>query len=81
MKSDTKERIDTGGPAFACAGDTVSGSVGSQGMDMRDYFAAKAMQGFIAANKDIGNEHAPHVSFCAYYFADQMIAMSKKATP
>lgn len=72
MKSDTKERIDTGGPAFACAGDTVSGSVGSQGMDMRDYFAAKVLQGQIAFEGADGC-NPEHIAGCAYQIADAMV--------
>jgi hypothetical protein len=41
---------DTGGPAFPC--DVFTGKTHniSDGMTLRDYFAAKAMQGLVAAD-------------------------------
>jgi hypothetical protein len=59
---------------------------GSNGMTLRDYFAAKAMQGFLAAkawhpdfnypadfNFDAGKRAADAVSEAAYKYADQML--------
>lgn len=46
---------DTGGPAFPCeggnkfiSGNEIRKTLPSSGMDLRDYFAAKAMQGLIS---------------------------------
>jgi hypothetical protein len=41
---------DTGGPAFPSHGSL--GEVTQEGMTLRDYFAAKAMQGELAAMQD-----------------------------
>ena len=51
------EKIETGGQAFPCDGVTPTNenghfyghSVSSFGLTVRDYFAAKAMQGFLTA--------------------------------
>jgi hypothetical protein len=46
--------------------------VGQLGMDLRDYFAAKAMQGMLAGYQ--GNPPEPEkVVEDAYYYADQML--------
>lgn len=46
---------ETGGPAFPCeggnkfiSGNEIRKTLPSSGMDLRDYFAAKAMQGLIS---------------------------------
>jgi division protein CdvB (Snf7/Vps24/ESCRT-III family) len=45
---------------------------GTDGMDLRDYFAAKAMQGMLAGYQ--GNPPEPEkVVEDAYYYADQML--------
>lgn len=62
---------DTGGPAFPQQDDAT----GSEGMALRDYFAGKAMQGFIT------NHHArrsdlidvPQLTKSAYDIADAML--------
>ena len=41
-------KIDTGGPAFP----TLTDDRYFHGMDLRDYFAAKALQGLIASGDD-----------------------------
>lgn len=58
---------DTGGPAFP---------VGSYaGMTLRDYFAAKALQGILAGHSD----NTPDVSAeWAYKYADAMLAQRNK---
>jgi len=61
---------NTGGPAFPSPTD---GMLDNEGMTLRDYFAAKAMQGFIAAGRFQG-----HAS-CAvdsYAMADAMLKAS-----
>ena len=70
-----------GGPAYACAATLYpDGSVkdcGSEGMSLRDYFAAKAMQGDIAACA----EKRPDPTECAawaYQMADCMLAARER---
>jgi hypothetical protein len=71
-------------PAFPSHGSM--GEVAHEGMTLRDYFAAKAMQGFLAAkawhpdfnypadfNFDAGKRAADAVSEAAYKYADQML--------
>ena len=63
---------NTGGPAFPC--DRIlmpEGAICSTGMTLRDYFAAKAIQGFVAA---IGMEiDFSAASTDAYAIADAML--------
>ena len=51
--------------------------IDQNGMNLRDYFAAKAMQGAIAHglfNADKGNkDYAEYVSMLAYVYADAML--------
>ena len=55
----------TGGPAFPVAG--------YQGMTLRDYFAAKAMQSLLASI-EAGNEHQVSlIPNIAYEMADAML--------
>ena len=74
-------------PAFPVFPETGAGHAAAfQGMTLRDYFAAKAMQGFLAAkawhpdfnypadfNFDAGKRAADAVSEAAYKYADQML--------
>ncbi|MBI0276882.1 hypothetical protein I6H07_13955 [Hafnia alvei] len=70
---------DNGGPAFPredyqCNG--ADGSLGQEGMSMRDYFAGKAMQGAIANNSfaDTGSDHEIEwVVKLSYKYADAML--------
>ncbi|MCQ4169700.1 MULTISPECIES: hypothetical protein [Hafnia] len=70
---------DNGGPAFPredyqCNG--ADGSLGQEGMSMRDYFATKAMQGAIANNSfaDTGSDHEIEwVVRLSYKYADAML--------
>jgi hypothetical protein len=56
---------NTGGPAFPCP--TIS--IGQhQGMTLRDYFAAKAMQGLMDAAMPM-----PEIAGAAYEMADAML--------
>ena len=43
------------------------------GMTLRDYFAASAVQGFIIQVKDLGKMHPESVARRAYEMADEMI--------
>ena len=58
---------NTGGPAFPV---TTSCAPDYDGMTLRDYFAAKAMQGFISRG---GNYDAEFDADRAYVFADAML--------
>jgi hypothetical protein len=63
--------INTGGPAFPSHGSM--GEVAHEGMTLRDYFAAKAMQGFMASpllKVELG-EYATALN--AYKVADAML--------
>ncbi|PND34560.1 hypothetical protein C1I89_10290 [Achromobacter pulmonis] len=67
--------INDGGPAFLNVPDGAGDRWGTwdMGMTLRDYFAAKAMQGDIAA----GADKRPDVADCAawaYKMADAMLA-------
>jgi hypothetical protein len=48
--------------------------VSNQGMDLRDYFAAKALQGILACNYEVKEEPA----VLAYKYADEMISERNK---
>jgi hypothetical protein len=66
---------NTGGPAFPSEGG--SGNIWSdKGMTMRDYFAAKAMEGIYASNTEHDHEDAhifDAVAEAAYKQADAML--------
>ena len=64
--------IETGGSAFPLSTvDPYERSVTTcDGMTLRDYFAAKAMQSYIAHNKSYDYSDIAEVSFC---IADQML--------
>ena len=61
-----EEKIETGGPAFP-----VAGMVG-RGMTLRDYFAAKAMQGFCSGSF-WGEANNDECAVAAYEIADAML--------
>jgi hypothetical protein len=67
--------IKDGGPAFPQYGfDKVAERFTSQGgMTLRDYFAAKAMQGMLACDIDCSPEAVPHIAKSAYIVADAML--------
>jgi hypothetical protein len=63
---------NTGGPAFAVA---ELANIKWEGMTLRDYFAAKAMQGIIASEQP-GDEEFATLEMCArdaYKYADSML--------
>lgn len=73
---------ETGGPAFAQSGflsaacqNFVSEDCGGAGMTLRDYFAAKAMQGELS--KDGGYETPSKIAKYAYEIADAMLEARK----
>jgi hypothetical protein len=62
---------ETGGPAFPIKGPIMTSD--EQGMTLRDYFAAKAMQGLFSCGK-AHDEHTAHVTAKAsYLLADAML--------
>ena len=67
--------LTDGGPAFPVT--TDHGSVYAlPGMTLRDYFAAKAMQGFMASADAalIGTINLPNLAYNSYAIADSMLA-------
>ena len=58
-----------GGPAFPESGERGKAS-GGEGMTLRDYFAAKAMQGMVANPENVSRAGAS----LAYRMADAMLA-------
>ena len=85
---------DSGGSAFPLAVDWIETDMNSgnqkctdvrdlsHGMSLRDYFAAKAMQGQMQREKDFGKtvreqgfaKYAAHIAQTSYQLADAMIA-------
>ena len=63
--------INSGGPAFP----TSNGGSPDDGMTLRDYFAAKAMQGFIASANHKGLYAPPdnELASAAFQLADAML--------
>ena len=57
---------ETGGPAFPYTG------AGVEGMTLRDYFAAKAMQS-MNSRPDYEDAHADAIALDAYALADAMM--------
>lgn len=48
------------------------------GMTLRDYFAAKAMQGFAASSNDVGWRSMDQIAETAYEWADAMLRARKE---
>jgi hypothetical protein len=78
---------DTGGTAFPATleyiighqdnGVPIYGKDSYPGMTLRDYFAAKALQGFLASST-MFDQSDPVVSTYAYRMADAMLAERNK---
>lgn len=67
--------INTGGAAFPCEGGSDSGLFADPGMSLRDYFAAKALNGLLAGQfRDTGSLNLNELPEEAYRIADAMIA-------
>lgn len=67
---------DTSGPAFPIDRIAVNKEFGSSGMTLRDYFAAKAMQGIVSdPNLSMGVDK---VAEWAYIQADAMLEWRNK---
>jgi hypothetical protein len=70
---------NNGGPAFPSS--IVDDSLHVPGMTLRDYFAAKAMQGFCVVTVDdspIGDWKLDYLAKHAYLMADAMLAEREK---
>jgi hypothetical protein len=66
--------MNTGGPAFPVQSVYIEDQeTNSRGMTLRDYFAAKAMQGLIASNDDGAGDRIDDVPRYAYLIADSML--------
>ena len=71
---------DTSGPAFPVAlpnGESYQGHLPHDGMTLRDYFAAKALQG-MSANPYFDDYEFDTVAEMAYAQADEMLAARVK---
>ena len=73
---------DDGGPAFPCAGIITPDGIAFEGMTLRDYFAAAALQGLLAACRPgyeyTGDNGPQRCAAEAYRYADAMIAARKE---
>lgn len=76
---------NTGGPAFPMADPFAFSPANegdakrlAEGMSMRDYFAAKALQGICAHVDSWGCGNNSAVADCAYKLADAMLAERAK---
>ena len=71
--------IETGGPAFPLQSIGPDFAPGYAGMSLRDYFAAKAMQGLLAQSCGTALGSDPiHGAQYAYQMADAMLAARKE---
>ena len=74
--------IETGGPAFPLQSIGPDFAPGYAGMSLRDYFAAKAMQGLVSGHfAKYGHEDywpRPEIASEAYEIADAMLAARKE---
>lgn len=69
---------DTGGPAFPCEGVVTNDGILYEGMTLRDYFAAKAMQSvFAEGNFAFTLTDYEHMSNVSYAMADAMLKARK----
>lgn len=72
------EKINSGAPAFPSTRKVGSVELTDGGMSLRDYFAAKAMQGMFAADTDTSVMPIERKAAEAYLMADAMIAAREK---
>jgi hypothetical protein len=70
-----------GGPAFPTADANYETKYAGAGLSVRDYFAAKAMQGLLASNAPMTSavKGTALVSQAAYLMADAMLEERSKA--
>lgn len=50
----------------------------NSGMELRDYFAAKGMQGMLACGVEMGPDDVSSIAESAYILADAMLEARKK---
>lgn len=69
--------MNTGGPAFPTDyfydHDTQHERLPMSGMTLRDYFAAKAMQGLLACDIECGPDNVQSIAESSYIMADAML--------
>ena len=76
--SETKTLVDLGGPVFPQETHNADGSTSVWfGMNVRDLFAAAALQG-ILSSPDGGPNDWQRVADAAYYAADAMLAARER---
>ena len=68
---------DNGGAAFPCERERGERLDSSEGMTLRDYFAAKALQGIFASG-NLTTETEQKIAVDAYLMADAMLAERAK---
>ena len=68
---------DTGGPAFPTEVVNTNDGYIHQGMTLRDYFAAKAMQGLVSSDIERGPDQVHHIVESAYIIANAMLKARK----
>ena len=69
---------NNGGPAFAASGHHQKQFIQQEGMTLRDYFAAKALQGWLASFPEsdqhpVSSGKADLVAEASYLMADAML--------
>jgi hypothetical protein len=64
---------ENGGPAFPTVYANLEGHYGTVGLSLRDYFAAKAMQG-LCADPQMQGARMSDISRQSYELADTMLA-------
>ena len=65
--------IETGGPAFPQVATNSDGDLYQPGMTLRDYFAAKAMAGYLASPTYLHACEQLEIAMSAYQMADAML--------
>lgn len=76
MSETKKAAPDTGGPAFPLP--SVSGSPIHLGLTIRDWFAGKALSGFVS-NRNARLKDHDNVAETCYLFADAMLRKRSRA--
>lgn len=74
------DKINDGGPAFpVMAFDSADNCHAYEGMTLRDYFAAKALQPLLVGKEEHENARIAARVRAAYMYADAMLAARGKA--
>ena len=71
--------MNDGGTAFPSHGSM--GEVAWEGMTLRDYFAAKAMEGMLSKNYNEVFRAPKNYAIWAYEYADEMLKEREKTKP